>query len=222
MNTFPRLRLRVGNPEKLTIYLAAQLHNLIPDQGMEADIENIQAVLPNALIRMEPILAAVRNFETGVLDHYNALQHCTLVYLLSNEASTQHPCSTLADRLFCLNRAMHAIDLFHRVQMPEVFFISHGLATVLGNANYGNRIVVFQNVTVGRVGENRPTIGSHVVLYPGATITGNSVVGDGSVIAAGTVVHNTFIPPHSIVSQGPLGLLFTPCRRDYSLLYFNH
>lgn len=214
------LALRAGSPAALARYVARQLDSLVPADGADADAEQVRALVPHALERLRPILAAVRNFDPGRFNHFNALQYATFLYLLGNEQWHRSTTDALADRLFCLNRALNAIDLFHAVPMPEVFFISHGLGAVLGNASYGDRLVVFQNVTVGRVADARPVLGQNVVLYPGAVVTGDAVVGDNCVIAAGTVIHGARIPSDTVVSAGADGLVLTPRRRDYAGLYF--
>jgi serine O-acetyltransferase len=193
---------------------------MLPGDGLDADTDQIAPLLPRTLERMRPILAAVRNFDHDTFDHYNALQYTTFLYLLANEQWRTRPRGALADRLFCLNRALNAIDLYYAVTMPEVFFVSHGLGTVLGKATYGERLVVFQNVTVGRVGEDRPVLGAGVVLYPGAAVTGSAVIGDNCVISAGTTVHGVEVPPNTVVKSGPNGLVMTTRTRDFLALYF--
>jgi serine O-acetyltransferase len=214
------LTLRAGNVLSLARYVATQLNNMFPAGGMESDVDQVMAVLPAALERLLPITFAVRSYEPGFFNHFHTLQYATLLYLLGNEQWQTEPTSGLADRLFCLNRSLNSIDLFHAVKMPEVFFISHGLGTVLGNAIYGTRLVVFQNVTVGRVGEDKPVVGQNVVLYPGAIVTGSAVIGENSVISAGTVVHGTRVPENTIATGRGRKLVFQPRKRDYAALYF--
>ena len=211
--------LRAGSVVDLARYIAKQLDSLFPMEGVEVDAERLLGLLPNALERLRPILEAVRNFDPTTFNHFNSLQYATFLYLLSNEQWRASPSDAMADRLFCLNRALNSIDLFYSVQMPEVFFISHGLGLVLGNATYGNRCVVFQHVTVGRVAEERPVIGQNVVLYPGVVVTGRAVVGDNSIVSAGAVVHSVHIPDDTVAKSGPNGLVLTPRRRDYVGLY---
>ena len=214
------LRLRAGTPRALAGYIATQLHHLLPCEGLDSDTARVFRVLPEALERIRPILAAVTAFRPDEFDHFHSLQYATLLYLLGNTQSRLAEVDPLADRLFNLNRIINSIDLFHGIVMPEVFFISHGLGTVLGNATYGNRLVVFQNVTVGRIGADRPMIGKNVVLYPGSVVTGRTSIGDNSVIAAGTVVHGTEVPPDTLaVTQGG-DLTLRPRRKDYAALYF--
>lgn len=215
-----RVRCTLGSEAALLRLLARQLDSLVPGDGPAADAEQLAPLLAPALERLAPILAAVRAFEPGVYHPYNALQHASLLYLLANEAFRQQGHGVLAERLFCLNRALNAIDLFYAVQMPEVFFLSHGLGAVLGNAQYAGPLVVFQQVTVGRVGAQRPQIGRNVVLYPNAVVTGDTVLGDGCVVSAGCVLHGQQVPPDTLVVPGPAGRPeFRPRRKDYLGLY---
>lgn len=219
------LTLAIGSASKLAAHVARQLDQLMPHSSQAADMAQLMPHINPALLRLRPVLAAVRAFDASHFNHFNALQYASFLYLLANQVWRQTHADgsqvVLADRLFCLNRALNAIDLFYAVQMPEVFFLSHGLGTVLGQADYGERLVVFQNVTVGRVGDARPRIGSNVVLYPGAVVTGASVIGDGCVVSAGTVVHGVQVPANMLVLSQAGALCFVPRRKDYSGLYLN-
>lgn len=218
---YEKLKLPAGNMINLAHYVAAQLHHMFPDGSMEQDVDIITDCLPQALERMRPILGAVCAFEPDIFNHFNSLQYATFLYLLGNEHWRIDPSGIFADRLFCLNRMLNALDLFYSVEMPEVFFVSHGVGTVLGNAAYGNRLVFFQNVTVGRVGSDRPTIGENVILYPGATVTGRSEIGSNSVISAGVVIHNTSVPKNVLVMSNGSELVFKSLKRDYLSLYLS-
>jgi len=213
------MKLRIGAPEALARHVARQLDHLFPDADPAGDLERLTQVIPAATERMRPILAGVRAFTPEHFDHFNSLQYASFLYLLGNELWRDTGTKSLAERLFCLNRALNALDLFPAVTLPEVFFISHGLSSVLGNVSYGNRLVVFQNVTVGRIGDDKPQVGSNLVLYPGATVTGRSIIGDNCVVAAGTVVHNETVPDDSIVGTRRGELVVSPRKKDYIGLY---
>ena len=218
--TSAALTLRIGTVEALVGYLATQLAHLFPAPQGHDDVDVLMKIVPRALGRMAPILDAVRMFEANRFDHYNSLQYASFLYLASNEASRDNSLdASLAERLFLLNRALNAIDLFHAITLPEVFFISHGLGSVLGNVEYGNRLVIFHNVTVGRVEQDRPTIGANVVLFPGAVVTGRSRIGDYVVISAGCVVHDEVVPDNSLVSQVCGELKIRARTKDYTGIY---
>jgi serine O-acetyltransferase len=219
MSELRTLKLRIGSVEQLARHVALQLDRLYPDCGLQADVERAMVALPAALERMRPVLAAVRAFTPDTFDHFNSLQYTSLLYLLGNELWRRDRTDAMAERLFCLNRTLNSIDLFPAITLPEVFFISHGLGSVLGNVQFGDRLVVFQHVTVGRIGDDRPMIGSNVVLYPGATVTGRSVIGNNSVVAAGTVVHNQTIPDDCIVGTRGSATVVSSRKKDYIGLY---
>jgi serine O-acetyltransferase len=167
---------------------------------------------------MRPILAALRIYEPDRFDHFHSLAYASFVYLLSTEVVARGD-AVMGDRLFCLNRALNAIDLYHAVKLGEVFGIGHSLGTVLGNAVYGTKIIICQNVTVGRVADNRPTLGDRVLLYPGCSVTGRSVVGDNCVISAGVAVHNMDVPSNTLVTQKAGEVVLQPLERDFIGLF---
>jgi serine O-acetyltransferase len=106
--------------------------------------------------------------------------------------------------------------------MPEIFFISHGIGSVIGNAKFGNNFVFFQNITVGRVNDLSPQIGSEVIMYPGSVITGNSIIGNNVVVSANTVIHNYDIPNNSIVFPGNKIPVIKPLSKNYIELYLSN
>jgi serine O-acetyltransferase len=61
---------------------------------------------------------------------------------------------------------------------------------VLAKARYGNRLVLYQNSTVGKNHGAAPSLGEGVVLYPNSAIIGRCEIGAGSVIAQGVSVIN--------------------------------
>ena len=115
----------------------------------------------------------------------------------------------------------NSIDLFYKVKMPEIFFLSHAIGAVLGNVKYESKIVVFQNVTVGRVGESIPHIQSGSILYPGAMVIGRSVIGRNCVIGAGVKINNMEIPDDSIVISHEGKQIVEKRKKNYLSLYLN-
>jgi serine O-acetyltransferase len=199
-------------------YVARQLDNMFPADSFEADLAAVEPSVGPALERMRPILAALRIYEPDRFDHFHSLAYASFVYLLSTEVVARGD-AVMGDRLFCLNRALNAIDLYHAVKLGEVFGIGHSLGTVLGNAVYGTKIIICQNVTVGRVADNRPTLGDRVLLYPGCSVTGRSVVGDNCVISAGVAVHNMDVPSNTLVTQKAGEVVLQPLERDFIGLF---
>lgn len=108
-----------------------------------------------------------------------------------------------ADQLYYLNKIMHANDWFYAVNLPTHFLCEHPLGSVLGRAEYGDYLFVYQGTTVGG---NRssgklyyPTLGENVILFANATVLGNTQIGNNVIVSAGTYLINEVIPDNSIV-----------------------
>ncbi len=212
------LKLRIGSRDALAVYVRRQLDFF---GGADGDSALLHAAIDAALDRFAVLAERVNCFGTGHFDHLHSLQYGSFLYLAGRAAWLCEPKSALVDRLFCLNKMVSTIELHPAVDLPGAFLLSHAIGAVLGAASYDEGLVVFQNVTVGRIGENRPTIGRNVVLYAGATVTGRATVGDGSVIAAGAQVHNMSVPPRSMVRPTGGSVVVEPLVRDYHSLYLS-
>ncbi|HIS40198.1 MAG TPA: serine acetyltransferase [Candidatus Aphodovivens avistercoris] len=103
------------------------------------------------------------------------------------------------------------IDIGAGATIGEYFFIDHGTGVVIGETTeIGDHVKIYQGVTLGALStrggqrlagvKRHPTIGDNVTIYSNASVLGGeTVVGEGSVIAGSTFV--TFsVPPHSRVS----------------------
>lgn len=69
------------------------------------------------------------------------------------------------------------------------FRADHAVGIVIGPGSViGDYCKMYQNVTLGQKAGRFPTIGNHVVIYPGAKIIGGIKIGDYAVIGANAVV----------------------------------
>lgn len=208
------LSLSLGDHAALHDYLARQLDHFFPDGRGPAERAGLQAHLPAALDRLERCIDEVRVWPSGAFDHLHSSQYTTFLYFLANtlwRAGTERP---LCNKLFGLNKALNGIDLFYEIEMPEVFFIGHSVGIVLAKARYGERLVLYQNCTVGKNHGHAPVLGDGVVLYPNSAVIGRCEIGAGSVIAQGTSVVNRSTPGHCMVFAGDAGgLVFKPPTR---------
>ncbi len=162
------------------------------------------AAIPSALKHCETCFKSSLNKyyadETGSakLDPYHSGQYTAFLYFLSRElAAGGH--GSLADRVYYLNRMLNGLDLFHQVELPPVFMLDHPLGTILGRATYGNFFVFNQQCTVGGNHDIYPVLGEYVTLFAGATVIGNSVIGDNVYVAAGAYIKDENIPDNTIV-----------------------
>jgi serine O-acetyltransferase len=207
-------RVSLATPDALVGFVCRQLAHVIPD-GHDARAA-VATALPAALQRTRRCIAGVRAWQAGDFDPLVSGQYASFLYLLGNELWARHDDAATATRLFLLNKSLHGLELFHEVELPEVFFLSHTPGLVFAKASYGNRLVVHQACTIGRkVGGERPVLGERVVLFPGSMVIGCCHVRDGSVVAPGVCLVDTDTPGDCYVLPGPEGRpLFKPVRRE--------
>lgn len=104
------------------------------------------------------------------------------------------------------------IDIHPGAQIGRSFFIDHGTGVVIGETSViGNHVKLYQGVTLGalsprrtegalfRVRKRHPTIEDNVTIYSGATILGDTVIGEGSIIG-GNVWLVESVPPRSKIT----------------------
>lgn len=199
-------------PDALAGFVCRQLANVYPD-GHDSR-PAVQAAMAAALERTRRCVAGVRAWQGG-FDPLVSGQYASFLYLLSNEVWARHGDTATATRLFLLNKSLHALELFHEIELPDVFFLSHTPGLVFAKARYGNQLVVHQGCTVGRkVGGERPVLDERVVLFPNSMVIGRCHVRAGSVLAPGVCLVDTDTPGDCYVLPGPDGRpLFKPARR---------
>ncbi len=80
------------------------------------------------------------------------------------------------------------------------------------NVVIGNYCSIHQGVTIGRIfaGEKAgvPTIGDHVIIYPGAKVVGNIHVGNNVIVGANATVLND-VPDNCVVVGSPARIVST-------------
>jgi serine O-acetyltransferase len=106
-----------------------------------------------------------------------------------------------------LTRAISGIEIHPAAEIGEDFFIDHGMGVVIGEtARVGNRVTLYQGVTLGgtgfATGKRHPTVQDNVTIGSGAKLLGPITIGHGSKIGANSVVIND-VPPNSTVVGNP-------------------
>jgi len=106
-----------------------------------------------------------------------------------------------------LSRAITGVEIHPAARIGPEFFIDHGSGVVVGEtAEIGERVTLYQGVTLGGTGFQRgkrhPTLGNNVTVGSGAKLLGPIAVGDGAKIGANTVVVED-VPPSSTVVGNP-------------------
>ena len=139
----------------------------------------------------------------GYVDPYNSVMYCIWLYWLSRFAYLRDEVH-LADKIYCLNKALHSVELFYAVELPSVWSCEHPLGSVMGRATYGDGFFFYQGCTVGGNRDREgilhyPVLGRNVTMYSDSKIIGKSIVGDNCIISANTYIKDAFIPADSMV-----------------------
>lgn len=180
----------------------------------------MRGALPRALARLERCLAGLtvaRFARDGApfFDHLNSEQYAMFLYLLAHECGREgEKLRTTATKLYLLNKALHGLEAFYEIELPEIFYLAHPVGTVLGRAHYGNRLLVMQGCTVGNVDGKYPRLGERVVLCAHSVVLGDCRLGDGVCVGAGSLLVNATVPAgRTAVGRGKeLTLLARPAR----------
>lgn len=187
-----KLALTVSGMDEgeLVNYICQQISNFFPDKHNGENNALIRSGLPVTLERLSTIAEKAVHWNPIAFDPLSSSQYCQFLYVLANTIWKSTGDERLPTKLFLLNKALHAIDLYFKVEMPPIFIIGHGVGIVLGRATYGNYFIAFQNSTVGRVGDDVPTIGDCVLMFPNTAIVGRCHVGDFTVLSQGASLLN--------------------------------
>lgn len=193
--------------EELGDYVARQLSLFFPD-GYECG-PCLRSHTAEALSRLGHCLTnsvwfSERTGPSAVRPTFNHLfsdHYATYLYYLANTIAINGGDRKVADKIFCLNKALHALDIYYEVKMPEIFTLSHSVGTVIGRADIGEYLYIYQGCTIGGTHNlTYPRIGRGVVMYGQSQVIGNSIIGDNCIIGAGVSIVNQAIPSNTIVA----------------------
>lgn len=132
-------------------------------------------------------------------DLLNADHLCICFYLYSYECFKKKKID-LAKKFFLLNKIFNGIDLFYKIKMPKIFMFCHPQGSVIGNAEFSNYCIFFQNITIGRKGKNYPKFSEGIIFYPGSKIIGKCKVGKNVIFAPDSSIIDTNVPSNTLVS----------------------
>lgn len=215
------MKLIDQTPESLTDYVVRQISAIAPDGSEKVMRQIISRHMAEALERTGHCIDRVAMWRPGEFNYLHSSQYCQFLYYLANTIWRNERDAQAPTRLFLLNKALNAIDLFYEIEMPPVFFIGHSVGIVLAKATYGNYLVLYQNSTVGRHLDRIPSLGEGVILYPNTAVIGGSVLEDGVVVSQGTSVIDSHAPARSLVFPAQPGKLsFRPAPTTLLSEYF--
>ena len=135
---------------QLRHYVARQLEQFFPLPGATAAAlaGSLASPVEHALARLERCFAGIRRrkFQGADGPVFNPLHpdhYAMFLYLLANSVAASPDAARgraapaagdLASRLYYLNKALHGVDVFPDVTLPEVFQFMHATGTVIGQA----------------------------------------------------------------------------------------
>ncbi|RWR92964.1 putative serine acetyltransferase 2 isoform X1 [Cinnamomum micranthum f. kanehirae] len=144
---------------------------------------------------------------------YHALQSYRIAHALWNQGH-----KVLALALQSQISEVFAVDIHPAAKIGEGILLDHGTGVVVGEtAVVGNRVSLMQasqlyfisyncGVTLGgtgkEIGDRHPKIGHGALIGAMATILGNIHIGQGAMVAAGSLLLKS-IPPHSMAAGQP-------------------
>jgi len=205
-------------PEALTRYVADQIPRFFPDRTVTT--AHLYRFVDRALERTEYAFSRIHRkyyYEDGstVFNHLNTDQYASFLYFVGNTIFRENGELDLAEKISLLNKTLHGFDVYHEVEMPDVFLLVHPVGAVLGRANYGNYLCVYQGCSAGANLNNvYPTLGEGVVLYGGARVVGDTWIGDNCWIAPNAVVMDTAVPSGSVAFGLPPNTSTKPARHN--------
>jgi len=188
---------------ELSAYVTSQLNIFFPDRNLRVD--ELRPFIDLAIDRTEHCFSRVNDkyFNNGretLFDHLHSDQYAMFLYYLCNTIWRREGDLRIASKVYCLNKALHAVDVFYEVQLPDIFLLVHPLATVLGRGQYGDYFVAYQRCTVGANPSHEfPILEEGVVLYGGSVLVGRCHIQRNCRIAAGSIVMDLAIPPDRVV-----------------------
>ena len=114
-----------------------------------------------------------------------------------------------------------AVDIHPAARIGKGILIDHATSVVIGEtAVVDDDVSMLHEVTLGGTGkvtgDRHPKVKRGVLIGAGAKILGNVVIGEGSKVAAGSVVL-TDVPPHTTVAGVPAVVIGRPTTEQPSL-----
>ena len=172
-------------------YVRKQFENLFPDA---CDLAELPRLVDLALGRVEHCFSRVRLKGYSAdgqprFSHLHCDQYAVFLYYLSNSTFREKPGHPIADKAYALNKALHALDAYYEVELPDIFAVQHPVGTVLGRAGYSDYFLCYHNCTVGaNLDNDYPSFGRGVVMYGGSRVIGKTAVGDNTFVSTGAIV----------------------------------
>lgn len=188
------------NKQELAAYIGMQLEHFFPDKNIFRG-RDVEKAIDLGLERLEycykfiAIPAYCRDGQT-YFSHLHGDQYSQFLYYLSNSLWSISANKPICDKIIQLNRLLSGCFYSYNSGLPDIFYWSHPVGTVLGKAKYGNFFSCRQNCTVATQKssaseKNEMSFGKGLFLGAGASIMSHSIkIGDRVAIGTGTMIYN--------------------------------
>lgn len=194
--------------QHLLQYIQSQLMNSFPD-GLDSKLLKETHVI-KALERVEFCfkhvkLSSYNKSGEVVFNHLYSDHYLIFLWFLSNTIYLDYGPSNLANKIYYLNKSLHSFDCLYNNNLPDIFIIFHGVATVLGKAHYSNFFISYQAVTVGASNGVYPVINEGVSLMAHSSLIGSCHVDKFTTISSNTHIFNKDIDKRKLVYRNEKG-----------------
>jgi serine O-acetyltransferase len=192
----------------LASYVRSQLERSFPD-GIVLPADIIEGAVANALgsVARSSRQVALASYTTDgepKFSHLHSDQYASFLAFLAAELSRAGH-GDLATRVYLLNKALHGLDIYHEVALPEIFLLVHPVGTVIGRARLGNFLCIYQNCSIGGNPKAKvidyPTFGEGVLMFAKSAVIGRSTVGSRVVLGADSLILNSDVPDDSMATR---------------------
>jgi serine O-acetyltransferase len=205
---------------ELAGYISRQINFHFPDQSLVEEKELLDLIIATEERAFNCFCNIRKKYfnEDGIVifNHLHADQYAMYLYMLSRKAYEMNLREDIATKLYYLNKALHSVDLYYTLKLPDVFLFVHPLGSILGRAEYSDHFIMYQGCTVGCLNDGIfPTFKGKAVLYAHSQILGNCTIGDNVCIASGVTVVNTDVPDNTVVFGSYPKYKFAENKKDF-------
>lgn len=184
-------------------YVLRQMDCFFPDKGVinhqEFDKAFTIAIDRTEFCFQHIAIKAYCNDGVTYLDHLHANQYGAFLWFLSNTVWLETKNERVANKLYCLNRALNSFSCSYEAKLPDIFLLLHIVGTVLGKAEYSDFFVAAHGCTVGAHRGIYPRIGKGVAMLPHSSIIGACSIGDRVSLGANSTVYERDVPDDTAV-----------------------
>lgn len=211
---------------ELREYVSRQVNHFFPDKQI-VKMDLYKSSVDLALDRLNYCFkhSALKNYFNKNQTYFNHLysdQYLMFLWFLANTMWENGVDQPLLNKLYYLNKALHAFDCMYNTKLPNIFFVFHGVGTVLGKAEYADFLTVFHNCAVGVHDNKYPIFKKGVTLAAQSSVMGACIIGNRVSIGANTSIFKTKIDNDMTAYRDSDGqLIFRRSSRWYGQTFYN-